>query len=425
MRKIIGLELLSACNLKCKMCPCKNSFSGNRLPENIIHAIFDDIAKYNDQCNEPERIVTIRFDGNNEPLLIKNLPEIIMEAKAKNPNCETYVVTNGLLLNDEMTDRLLSAGIDKLHISLTGVSPETYSKFQGYGLSKEKSEENFEQVSQNAMRFISKSKIHSPSTSVTMSFIVSKDSVADVAAYSQKWLDEGAILDIRNCGPNYIITEQKPKTGIKNYTYCKVVGHMLVKADGNLLLSCCSAAVPILGNVFESNLLEILTSENFKKLERAFDTLDIKNIPSICANCSSMHVYETKSENRFNHYYCAVKDENSFSNESFKNNTLSEFYRQLTGRKLVLFGAGNMLSSSLKLIDGRIPVYSIVDNDLRKHGTIIDGITIKPVESLENENKDELVVLMSMNAVSLAEKQLQALGINRYFASIMFLEFYC
>jgi MoaA/NifB/PqqE/SkfB family radical SAM enzyme len=424
MKKIVGLELISACNLKCGMCPCKNHFSGKKLPENIVRSIFDDIAKYNNQCKESERITTIRFDGNNEPLLINNIHEIIMQAKIKNPNCQTYVTTNGLLLDAKMADKLLSAKVDIIYISLTGTTPETYSKFQGYGLSEEKCKENFERASQNASRFISKSKTSLSNTTVIMSFITSKDSVADIADYSQKWSAEGASLDIRGCAPNYVITHEEPKKGIKNYTRCSVVGHMLIKANGDLLLSCCHKAVPILGNIFESSLLEIFLSENFKKFEHAFDVLDIKNIPSICANCSGMHIYEAKT-NKYSDLYChSNKDTTPFSNELFKNNTLSEFYKQLAGRKLVLFGAGCRMSLSLKLIGDKINIHSIVDNDPEKQGKMINDIIIKPVESLKNENRDDLVVLMSMNVVSAAEKQLQSLGISRYFASTMFSEFY-
>jgi sulfatase maturation enzyme AslB (radical SAM superfamily) len=406
------------------MCPCKNDFSGKKLPENIVHAIFDDIAKYNKQCKESERITTIRFDGNNEPLLINNIHEIITQAKIKNPACQTYIVTNGLLLSDQMADKLLSVKIDKIHISLTGATSDTYSKFQGYKLSEEKCRENFELANQNAMKFISKSKAAHSNTTVVMSFIASKDSFADIPNYSQKWLDEGAVLDIRSCGPNAILTNLKPKANIKSYMHCRLVGHMLIKASGDLLLSCCARTVPILGNVLEQSLFEIFTSENFKNLERAFDALDIKNIPSLCANCEGMHLYETELEKRFDHYYCTIKDIILFSNESFKNNALSEFYRQLAGRKLVLFGAGQLFSSSLKLIDNRMHIYSIIDNNSKKHGKKLNDIVIKPVESLKNENKDELVVLLTMNDIYVAEKQLQALGISRYFASIMFSEFY-
>jgi MoaA/NifB/PqqE/SkfB family radical SAM enzyme len=121
MHKIIGFETISVCNLTCKMCPAVGRFTGEKLSDDCLYRAFEDIARYNqlqikNGTYEKNKIHTVRFDGNNESLINKNLPDLIRKAKSLNPELTMYVCTNGLLLTGEMSGRLIEAGVTSMHL---------------------------------------------------------------------------------------------------------------------------------------------------------------------------------------------------------------------------------------------------------------------------------------------------------------------
>jgi MoaA/NifB/PqqE/SkfB family radical SAM enzyme len=413
------------------MCPCIEHFTGKKLPEETIAQIFNDIARYNSEVDRSKKGVhTIRFDGNNESLLIPDIHKYIAAAKHENPDVCMYLVTNGLLLNKEMTDKLIASGINKIHVSITGTTPEIYRNFQGYELTEDRLKINFEKANANTRYFLEKAnKISQGKPDVVLSFLVNEDSYENITEYAMYWMGLGANIDIRGCGSNHIIKKNNKRDGIIAYRHCNLFGHMLIKANGDLLLSCCASEVPVLGNVLQDSLYDILTSQKFVEMEEAFTALRVESLPEICANCPQMHVYQQKETKR--EKQSTEKDNNEFDNRGFKNNTLREFYRQLAGRKLVIFGAGMKFYEAIKILDANIPISCIVDNDKNKHGMNLKfGETLYPVQPVEFiTNSDfgdlnDVVVLLTMEMFWGAEKQLNKMGVSRYFLYKLFPEIY-
>jgi len=67
----LALELISSCNLRCKMCPSWKDMSGAKLDRGKVSEIFLDVKKLNN-CN-PRFVEEIRFDGNTETFVYKEL----------------------------------------------------------------------------------------------------------------------------------------------------------------------------------------------------------------------------------------------------------------------------------------------------------------------------------------------------------------
>ena len=66
----------------------------------------------------------VHLQGWGEPLLHPDL--LRMVELAKNAGCRVGLTTNGVLLNDTMARRLISAGLDNLAVSIAGATPSTH-----------------------------------------------------------------------------------------------------------------------------------------------------------------------------------------------------------------------------------------------------------------------------------------------------------
>ncbi len=102
-------------------------------------------------------VLSIDFTGGGEPLLQPRLAEWMREAKVA--GCETGILTNGTLLDEERARQLIDAGLDWLCVSIDGARKEEYERIRG-GSSFEKVCKNLETVSRIRPRAVPKTMIN-------------------------------------------------------------------------------------------------------------------------------------------------------------------------------------------------------------------------------------------------------------------------
>ncbi|MDR2641492.1 MAG: radical SAM protein [Planctomycetaceae bacterium] len=121
----VFLETSSACNFRCYFCP-------HGMPNNkMINAIMSfDLAKkcIDDISLFPQKIKLLTLSTTGEPLLNKKLPEIAAYAKLNKIADRVDLVTNASLLKRDVVDRLIATGIDRIDISIYGLSEQQYEK---------------------------------------------------------------------------------------------------------------------------------------------------------------------------------------------------------------------------------------------------------------------------------------------------------
>ncbi len=123
----IDIELGYSCNLKCIMCPYGSpsykhpDYFGKNLKTDLIKKVILE--------GVPKGLSSIRFSLLNEPLLHPELPDLIHYAK-KNGIIDCFITTNGILLNETISEKLIDAGLTHLMISLDASTKETYEKIR-------------------------------------------------------------------------------------------------------------------------------------------------------------------------------------------------------------------------------------------------------------------------------------------------------
>jgi MoaA/NifB/PqqE/SkfB family radical SAM enzyme len=115
------LEVTNRCNLLCTTCP--RTYVELEPPADLSWDLFTSIV---DQIPHLQRAV---LHGVGEPMLVKNLPEMVKYLKDRG----VYVLfnTNGTLLNGRNGRALIEAGLDELRVSLDASNPSSYLAVRG------------------------------------------------------------------------------------------------------------------------------------------------------------------------------------------------------------------------------------------------------------------------------------------------------
>jgi radical SAM protein with 4Fe4S-binding SPASM domain len=140
---VLFVDPSSACNFKCKFCPngdvklirTTGRWQGP-MDIDVYRKIIDDLKEF----DEPLKVLRLYKEG--EPFLNKNFAEMIWYAKKAGIAQSIDTTTNGYLLEPERIKPVLDAGIDRINISVDGLSDEQFLEFTGVKVKFDKFIEN-------------------------------------------------------------------------------------------------------------------------------------------------------------------------------------------------------------------------------------------------------------------------------------------
>jgi MoaA/NifB/PqqE/SkfB family radical SAM enzyme len=114
----VYIEPTNRCNLECVTC-IRHSWDEplGEMSSTTFAQIIEGLRVFSPT---PE----IFFGGLGEPLSHPNIVEMVEQAKALGSSVE--LITNGMLLNRSLSERLINAGLDRIWVSLDGATPESY-----------------------------------------------------------------------------------------------------------------------------------------------------------------------------------------------------------------------------------------------------------------------------------------------------------
>ena len=244
----------------------------------------------------------IQFYFQGEPLLNKDLPQMIREAHEA--GLYTIVSTNSQAMTPELAEALVQSGLDRIIISMDGLTQESYGAYRiGGSLEKTK----------DALQYLRKSKIKNQNSKIRTPYTVHHTPIIELQvlrlksnehewrAFKQQYKLFGAdrlvfktaqLYDYQNGHPlmpsnpkysRYILGNDGKYHRRKLRKGCfRVWSGAVITTNGDVLPCCYDKShAYAYGNIMEKPLRELFTND--KAL--AFRQAAFRQTPQICQEC--------------------------------------------------------------------------------------------------------------------------------------------
>jgi len=126
----IQAEASQICNIKCNY--CMQSFIVQKHKQQMKLSTFKTLCLRAKEFDT--KLKQFNFAGWGEPLINRELPDMINHLWEGNVTENIAIITNGLLLTPGLSLRLVDAGTDHVRISLQGMTSEKYCEISGKGI---------------------------------------------------------------------------------------------------------------------------------------------------------------------------------------------------------------------------------------------------------------------------------------------------
>lgn len=171
------------CNLACIHCAhptFKKSkfYAGRSLDPDLNAKLVDEVARHGRDITQ-----YIRYTSEGEPLLDTNLFDMLSHA-VRNSGVTVTLTTNGTLMNEDRTERLLATGVHVIDVSIDAVTAETYARVRVNG--------DLDVTRANVLRLIERARHPSIRTKVVVSYIEQPQNLHETQAFRAFWTDRGA-----------------------------------------------------------------------------------------------------------------------------------------------------------------------------------------------------------------------------------------
>ena len=286
---VIFVDPSDACNFKCRFCPTSDRElmkSVGRPWKQMSLELFKKIADDMRQFPGPVEVLRLYKDG--EPLLNKNLVEMIRYAKRIGSSKRIDTTTNASLLTKERSVQLVEAGLDRINISIYGVSNDLYKDFSGVKL-------EFERVLENVMNF------YEVRSQCEMLVKINGDSLNDTEKQTfldlfGDYTDKIFIEHTMSCWPEFRLrgVEENKNLGIYDQEIQEVNAcpypfySFAINSDG--IVSVCFldwAKKMVVGDVNQESLLNVWGGTKMKSYRKMFLEGLRKGHPQ-CGKCGQM-----------------------------------------------------------------------------------------------------------------------------------------
>lgn len=264
----IDIETTSACNLRCPF--CATTYRGEAVQKGFIP--YPAVKKIIDQ-GAGNNLYGVKFNVRGEPLLHPEIDRFVRYAKQKGL-LDVYFNTNAMLLTEEMSQRLVDAGLDRLSVSFEGYTQEVYQRHRP-GANYETVMSNIE----NMQRLKKKLGVRHPR--IRIQAVMLPDVLLDVDGYQQFWgsrVEEVSLLDYKRM--------QEKRKGIAYPWACpQIWQRMVVWWDGTILpCNHDDDALLVLGNLDKMSLKEAWQSMRLSEI-RMLHKKGLAHQVSACDGC--------------------------------------------------------------------------------------------------------------------------------------------
>jgi len=274
------------CNFRCSY--CLHSLSEEKLHKLSFKKQFMEFETYRKAIDSLEgfgsTLKALVFAGHGEPLMHKDIAAMVAYAKKNKVAERVEIVTNASLLHEPLSEKLIEAGLDRLRISIQGVSMQKYRDISGIDI-------DFEKLVKKISYFHSLRKateVYIKIIDIAIEDESEKNKFYELfAPLSDTATIEYTIPFIPELNYNTLSAlSARCKQGHQRSSHiCSMPFYMLVVEPNGAVLPCCSAEIPLIyGTVQKNSLCEMWNSE----VRRSFLQMQLvdRTVNRVCRRCS-------------------------------------------------------------------------------------------------------------------------------------------
>lgn len=260
----LHIEANYLCNFRCPMCTQgvpelfeKFGYSERLETEDIANII---------QQGKEFGCPSISFQGDNEPFLIKQIPDWFEMAKDAG-FLDVMVNTNGSVMTEKLAKRIIKSGLTRIRFSLDAVSEEIYNKIRIGG--------DFDKVRKNIELFLNiRDRLKSSTPKVGVNFVKMAVNAHEVDLFKEYWgakvdyivFQDFLTPDIEGDFNNLDVDDRSPVSEFK----CQQPWQRLyIKGNGDVTPCCAMFGSYLkLGSIHHDSLVDIWNSKKAKELRK-------------------------------------------------------------------------------------------------------------------------------------------------------------
>jgi MoaA/NifB/PqqE/SkfB family radical SAM enzyme len=268
------LQASSYCNFTCRQCPRvvkvpRRSATG--LGEGFLQP--EVVRKAAEEFRGRPAFLGALFALYGEPLMNPRIVELVKIVK--DAGKKVQITTNGLLLSEELSRRLMDAGLDKIKFSFQGTTERAYSFWRNTT--------SYSQVMRNILAFLELREKRSAPVFVQVGTSVAEDSDEDIEAFLSFWkpkvddvyYDATGMLHLQD--QDYVKGKVFRHQGVRRTERCvDIFARMSILHNGQVPL-CVDDEEHRMGNLRDQSIAEIWNGPGFQANRR--------NILSPCRFC--------------------------------------------------------------------------------------------------------------------------------------------
>lgn len=179
----IIMDITEVCNLACTHCPHPDFAKSEHYDGRYLDPALNEKMVEEVRLHGQGKTQYIRYTSNGEPLVHPNAYEMIQSAVDRSGVYVT-LTTNGKIMNEKRTQKLLESGVHMIDISIDAFKPETYAKIRVKG--------DLNVTRANVLRLLGWVRESKATTKVVVSFVEQPQNTNEVHDFENYWKDAGA-----------------------------------------------------------------------------------------------------------------------------------------------------------------------------------------------------------------------------------------
>jgi MoaA/NifB/PqqE/SkfB family radical SAM enzyme len=178
----ILMDITEVCNLACVHCPHpafkqSDQYAARYIDPELNEKMIDEVRQHGQGLTQ-----YIRYASNGEPLVHPKAYDMVEDAVRRSGVFVT-LTTNGTIMNEKRTQKLLSGGVHLIDVSIDALRPETYAKIRVNG--------DLNITRANVLRLLKWVEESKASTKVVVSLVEQPDNQDEIADFERYWRDQG------------------------------------------------------------------------------------------------------------------------------------------------------------------------------------------------------------------------------------------